>query len=160
MHGTSAFVINQHGNEVLVSEQVLRDMPVWSRRKIKYERSGNSKSIGLIMDMNGIGDNIQAMPAIYQKIKDGFEVVIFYYLDKEVFSKDCFSSLGCRIYYTNYGSIKDFDPFTNLMQKEKFGAVYDLRAWATEDDFFGDGTKSRFQVFADLIETTLPDEFS
>lgn len=132
---------------------------------------GSPKRIAIAMNGHGIGDDISAMPAITQKISEGYEITVFC----KSFSRKCWTSLGCKVYpsvnpknekedFFKFGCFigETFEGNREVFELAKeFGVIYETPQWSVwkkEDSgiFFED----RIQAFADLIETTLPENFS
>ncbi len=114
---------------------------------------GPSQTIAILLRKNGIGDDIHAMPALAQKVRDGFRVVIY----GNDFTRDCFESVGCE-----FRSASNLAAGTVEEISDEFGSIYDLSQWcrAHEREMQGTPVLSRFAQFAELIGTTLPTEFS
>lgn len=161
----AVFLTNEHGNEALVSRSVLniRGANAFTPRTIKHVGTGDPKKICLLLNLEGLGSDIHAMPAIAQKIKEGFDVHVY----ARTFSEVCYRSLGCSTFY--FGDIVQPHELVKILlerghefNSSHYGAIYNLSNWSQEHEFWhGLNTGvSRFQQFADLIETTLPNEFS
>lgn len=138
---------------------------------------GDSKKIAIAMNGHGIGDDISAMPAIAQKISEGFEVTVFC----KPFSRKCWTSLGCKVYpsvnpandnepYFKFGAFigETFEGNREVFSlKNRFGVIYETPQWSIwkREDENGQISgaiflEDRIKAFAELIETTVPKFFS
>lgn len=130
---------------------------------------GDSKKIAIVMTSHGIGDDIAAMPGIKAKREEGYEITVFC----KPFTRKVWQSLGCKTYPSIEG-IED-DPLVYRLAfigenfqgerevidlKKEFGVIYDLNQWSVwEMDKIDAMYRNRIKLFAELIETTVP-EFS
>ncbi len=132
---------------------------------------GNPKKIAIAMNGHGIGDDISAMPAIAQKISEGFDITVFC----KPFSRKCWTSLGCKVYPSvnpkneleenvKFGAFigNNFEGKREVFTlKNEFGVVYETPQWSIwEKENGGVFFEDRIKAFADIIETTLPENFS
>lgn len=116
--------------------------------------TGPAHRIALLVHDNGIGDHIHAMPAIWQKIRDGFEVHVY----SRPFTRRCFESVGAT-----WHAMEGPSPGWIDAHAAHYGRIYSLSQWCMthERETEGRPTLTRFEQFAALIETTLPgDEFT
>jgi len=151
-------VLNEHGLEVEVDHETIEHLKkrgVWQLYRTSPRQTlgcGPEKSICLLLQRNGIGDAIHALPAISQKIKDGYSITVV----AEPFVQEWFVRAGCT-----------FQPAQEMMvgfiqeNKHKYSKFYSLSQWCIDHDEVSNGspTVARFQQFADLIETVLPAAF-
>lgn len=152
-------LLNPRGREVQVNSKVLEkirkrgDTDKYQRMPAKTICDGPEKHICLLLGNNGIGDDIHAMPAIAQKIAEGFTIDVY----SRPFTKSCYELLGATFY--DYGTAR-----IGFMEKHKktYDAVYHLSQWCMSHEQETDGkpTKTRFEQFAGYIETSLPDRFN
>jgi hypothetical protein len=114
--------------------------------------TGNPRSIALLLHDNGIGDHIHAMPAIWQKVRDGFDVHVY----SKPFTRRCFESIGCT-----WHAMSGPQPGWLAENLGRYGKVYSLSQWCIEHEKATEGkpTLTRFEQFAELIEGELPEEF-
>lgn len=115
---------------------------------------GNPKSICILFQDNGIGDEICAMPGLWQKKQDGFDITIY----GRTFMKPVFDRMGIALLD---GADIYQQPGTIELLQEKYGVIYSCSLLCTEHEILTGGavTKTRFEQFAERIETALPDEF-
>jgi hypothetical protein len=114
--------------------------------------TGPAHRIALLLHDNGIGDAIHAMPALSQKVRDGFEVHVY----SRAFVRRCYESVGCHWHAMDTPTIGWIDDHT-----AEYGRIYSLSQWCMihEAETNGNPTLTRFEQFAALIETGLPDRF-
>lgn len=140
-----------------------------TRKIIGY---GNPKKIAIAMTSHGIGDDISAMPAIAQKISEGYDITVFC----KSFSQKIWRSLGCKVYpsvnpldednehYYRFESFvgENFEGYRETFDlKNEFGIIYELPQWSIEKTEKGHAFHSdRIKYFASLIDTTPMKNFS
>lgn len=157
-------MINMHGNEVAVNDFTYRaiksrgELHLFNRQVYKHPGKGDPKSILLMLNTNGLGDDIHAMPAIAAKLAQGFNITV---VGRE-FNKLCYESLGCKFIdekstQGDNGTTKEFTEAAKL----EYGAVYSMRMWCTEHDWDskGDISITRFEQFAKYLDVELPESF-
>lgn len=161
---SAIMMINPHGEEVLVNHDVIRWLKnigifhQYHRQIHKYPGTGPENKVCLLVNVNGLGDDLHSMPAIAQKIADGHEVSIGGlddYRANRMFNAKIFTSLGCQLIpCVEKGFIDD-----NL---QHYSAIHSLKMWCLEHDWDtkGDVELTRFDQFARHIETPLPESFS
>lgn len=151
-------VLNEHGLEVEVDSETIEHIKkrgVWPLYKISPRSTAGAaseKKICILLKNNGIGDAIHAMPAIHQKIQDGYQITVV----AESFYEEWFTRLGVEFIAAQEHMIGFVEE-----NKHKYGKFYSLRQWCIQHDEQTHGSPyiSRFQQFADLIETSLPPTF-
>jgi hypothetical protein len=111
--------------------------------------TGPARRIALLLHDNGIGDAIHAMPALSQKVRDGFEVHVY----SRAFVRRCYESVGCHWHAMDTPTIGWIDDHA-----AEYGRIYSLSQWCMihEAETQGRPTLTRFEQFAALIEGTLP----
>jgi len=138
---------------------------------MKIIGNGDSKKIAIAFTGHGIGDDISAMPAIAQKISEGFDITVFC----KPFTRKIWTSLGCKVYPSvnpkddeeHFYRFKCFIGENFEGQREvfdlrnEFGIIYELDQWSVGYS----GVKAAFhsnriEYFAELIETTPKRDFS
>ena len=148
-------MINPSGHEVIINnatEQMLRGNGTWDKfkkREFRIPGVGPEKSICLLLGGNGLGDSIHALPAIWQKIHDGFEVTVY----ARAFDRPIFEAIGCKFFDESLQEGADLS---------YYGAIYKLFMWLTDheaDCGAGPIQLTRFEQFARLIDTTVPESF-
>lgn len=152
-------ILNPHGVETEADDWLIRKMKKdgdWARGfqalPVKREGSGPAKQICLLLGNNGIGDDIHAMPAIAQKLADGYSIDVY----SREFTRVCYESLGCTFYPASSASMGFYEGALT-----KYGAIYHLSQWCIDHESKTDGkpTLSRFEQFAALLDTELPAAF-
>jgi hypothetical protein len=115
--------------------------------------SGNPKKICVLFLENGLGDAICMLPALWQKIQDGFDVT--YYGRDFTFLK----KLGIEIHGEDVSGVLGT---IEKLQKE-FGVIYgfgkQFSSLRHEGITGGVVLQTRFEQFAECLETTVPKEF-
>jgi hypothetical protein len=130
---------------------------------------GDPKKIAIAMNGHGIGDDISAMPAIAQKISEGYDITVFC----KGFSQKCWTSLGCKVCPSVSDKGEEFFKFGAFIGetfegnwevinlKNEFGVIYELPQWSVMNSDSGNVFyRNRIHAFAELIETTVPESFS
>lgn len=157
----SILLINQYGNEVQVNETAYQQIVdrgeehLFHRQIIKHTGDGEQRNILLDLRMNGIGDDIHAMPAIAAKIAQGFKISVI----GRAFTRLCFISLGCS--FIPEGENEPMMESIVNEEDDAFGIIYSLKMWTHEHEWDTKGicTMSPMEQFAKLIEVELPKEF-
>lgn len=154
------WLVNPHGIEVLVGDYARSRMELqgklhlFKRRATKTIGKGNPNDILVDIRENGIGDDIHSLPALWQKVQNGFNVTV---TGREM-NRKLFERIGCK-----FVSEKNTDGEYIKKSINDFGIIYSLKMWCTEHDFDARLTgafKERFKQFADFIEVELPKSFN
>lgn len=121
---------------------------------LKTVGSGDAKKICILFQENGLGDAICFLPVLWQKISEGYEVTLYgnYF---PIYDKLKLTFIDGKDTIEVHGTI-------DKLQKE-FGAIYSfgLRASSIEHEQKTNGIviQTRFEQFAECLETTVPKEF-
>jgi hypothetical protein len=153
-------MINPSGVELIVNsatEVMLRQSGKWEsfhKREFRINGKGPDYSICIYLGANGLGDAIHTMPAIEAKINEGFLVSIY----AAAFQLPIFRKLGCLVHPEEEYESLGLDTLRGI-----FGVIYNAKMWCMEHDADCSAEPIRlyrFAQFAQIIETTLPKEFS
>src|SRR4051812_21057736 len=99
--------INEFGCEVNIDEagiEQLKARGVWHLFKPserKYVGKGPEKNICILFNGNGIGDAIHAMPAVWQKVQEGYDITVYMH----PWASTCFTSLGCDVWKAEHSTL-------------------------------------------------------
>lgn len=153
------FYVNPNGHELWLDERDIEhikargDWQKFTRPEAPIDAKGPANEVLLLMNMNGLGDDIHAMPVVWQKIKDGFNVTV---VGRE-FSKECFTSIGAQFIDEN----ETYPGWIKEVQRD-YGVILSLKQWCLqhESETAGYISKDRFEQLAELIGTTIPKKFS
>lgn len=142
---------------------------------LRYRGYGDAKKIAIMIRSSGIGDTVHMMSALAQKVRDGYDVTV---CDDRP-RRFMLEPLGVRFIARQTCSYS-----WEQQHRSEYGMIYSLYAaplvphYGSPDSFIGtdraqwyetdlgDGwyftgrNDSRFQLFANAIETTLPECFS
>lgn len=154
----SIFMINPFGHEVPVNDFTYEQLLVtgriknFNRQVFCHQGRADNNRICLMLNTNGIGDDIHSMPAIYAKRRQGYEIHIS---GLERFTAPIFESLGCKIVPSiGIGEMKE--------KLTEYHQIYSMKMWCIEHDFDSRGeiTLTRFEQFARYLSVNLPEKFS
>lgn len=152
--------LNNGRREVLVTPEIYEKLVAtgeivkFTNATQKITGSGPANKIALLLHQNGLGDDVHAMPGLFAKVSEGYEVHVW----GRAFNRAMYETLGCRFHE---GRMPEDFALTDVLRPE-FGAIWSLKNWCINHDEATDGdvTLDRFDQFAQLIETTAPHEFS
>ena len=158
-------LINPHGNLVIVDspqfERIKKhsDFDKYHRPEHVFRGNGPANRICTVtqaaneQQQNGLGDDFHAMPAVFQKVRDGFDVVVV----GRGFTRECWEAVGATFVDKSLVGLGYVDDHLN-----DFGTIYSARQWCVrhDEDTNGEPVLTRFEQFARFIETDLPAEFS
>lgn len=150
---------NQHGKEVILNDFAYESLvasdliKLFTPRTIKHVGTGDPMSICVLFGHNGIGDDIHVMPALHQKIQDGYTVTV---IGKE-FTRLCFESVGCT-----FRKASGYEADHIQENLKHYGAIYNMQMLCVEHDWYSEGniTKTRFEQAAEYLEVELPEKFN
>ena len=130
-----------------------REQYVYSKILLSYEGNGPDHRILLLMKGNGMGDDIHAMPVVWQKVQDGYDVAV---VGRE-FTKECFTSIGAKF-------IPEKEAYIGWWREQlnDYGTIYSLNEWCIshDEDTGGFIEHDRFTQLARILDTTVPASFS
>lgn len=152
-------VINPSGNVVLIDRQTkerLIENGDWCHFKLRQPLTigtGPEHKICLLIQENGLGDHIHALPAIKALIDSGKDVTVYV----PAFYAPLFEKLNV--------TVKDSEDCTIGFIEEnipRYGKIYSLSSWCIihDEETDGDVTDDRFLQFAKLVDVELPESFS
>lgn len=115
---------------------------------------GPEKSVCLIMNACGIGDDLHALPVVWRMIQDGCDVTVY----TKPFEGAIWESIGARVLLPPTGGFQiDFDE----QAKKQYGLIAKLRSWSTWQVPDNAGLPmGTIDYFASLLDATVPDSFS
>lgn len=155
-------LINPSGRIVTVNRVVIEQLKAnglfkdYSKFISGMKGDGDEKKILILHStenemFNGLGDAIHALPAIDAKIKEGYEVTV----NDNKFRAPIFKSVGAKVKFDNFEDDRKYAE----SKKADYGMIYCCRHWCLEHEWETEGipTRTRFQAFADIINTTLGD---
>src|SRR5690242_7847138 len=91
-------VLNKYGREVQINSKILAkiqrrgNMNDFQKLPCKTICNGSENHIALLLGENGIGDDIHAMPAVWQKIQQGYTIDVY----SRDFTRECYESVGAN----------------------------------------------------------------
>lgn len=101
----------------------------------------------------GLGTTVHALPAISQLISEGYEVTV----NCKEFQRPIYEAIGCQ-------TITIGEPFGlswYMQHGRDYGKVVSLATWDQWQQWlFGKNISGTIEAFADILGTTLPEEFS
>jgi hypothetical protein len=147
------------GREVQLNSEVWQcivrrgDAHKYAKNITVHEGTGPANKILLMLNDNGIGDDVHALPAIAQKIREGFDITVI----ARKFTRSMFEKLGCKFIEACPEGMPGFLK-ENL---PRYGLLYNLPTWCIDHDEETSGNVflTRFEQFAKKIGTTLPESF-
>lgn len=114
---------------------------------------GDPKRILLAALRTGLGTSVHALPAISQLISDGYEVTV----NCKDFQRAIYEAIGCK-------TICIREPFGLSWFQEhgnEYGKIVSLATWDQWQQWqYGFNTTSTMEAFAQILDVSLPEEFS
>jgi hypothetical protein len=149
-------MVNKAGVEVIVTGAIearwrrLGRMDALRPREFAVAGPGEPMTVLLDLRMNGLGDAIHSLPAIAEKVRLGFHVIVI----TTPFLEALFTRIGCTVLHHDIPAESDALRYV--------GTSYNLKMWCTEMDADSGPERlqtSRFGQFARLVNVELPKEF-
>lgn len=114
---------------------------------------GPKRSVCIWLADNGLGDHIHSMPAVYQKVRHGYDVTVMV----NEWYRGCFEPLGATVEHVDQDEVRMGWTDRN---RHRFDFMYSVKQWCFGTTPLEGPLLTRFEQFAQSIDGSLPETFS